>query len=87
MLSTPVEYDIICKSCDINRRSTWNVKKITQLIESIAYISDNPVFRTPKFRVTLIEFKKYGFSPQKAERWSVKDVLKISKERQEMTRL
>ena len=83
MVNTPVEYNIIYET--ISRKGYFgSVGYVVKIVESIAYMSDNPAFRSPKFRAALIEFKKTGFKPNKKEEWGIRDVLKVSKIQHEM---
>lgn len=86
MVNTPVEYNIIHET--ITKRGYFgSAGWVVKIVESIAYMSGNPAFRTTKFRTALIEFKKTGFKPQKAEKWGIRDVIKISKAQQEIMKL
>jgi len=49
-----LEYDLIFNQICGNRTPT------ADLIEQIGYSSLNPLFKKPKFRRALIEYRKYG---------------------------
>jgi hypothetical protein len=53
----PVEYTLITET--ICRRGTPSA----DLIEQVGYSSTNPLFKKPKFRRALIEYRKYGLYP------------------------
>lgn len=60
----PLEYNLIVSA---NNMTTY--PPAADLIEAISYSSDNPLFRKPKFRRCLIEYRKYGLysgRPKKA---------------------
>ena len=46
-----------------------------QLIENLAYSSDNPFFKTEQFRAALIEFKRYGLSEKSLHEIDVEEEL------------
>lgn len=44
-------------------------------IEAIALNSDNPVFKTARFRRALITYRRFGMRPLEKAVWSLKDAL------------
>lgn len=70
---TPIGY-IIQHECPIEWQFIMDVRQTrgmsvnADFLENFAYTSDNPVFRTERFRRALMDFREYGYStPNKME--------------------
>ena len=49
-------------------RQTRGLNVTADFLENFAYTSDNPVFRTERFRRALMDFREYGYAtPNKIE--------------------
>lgn len=56
---TPVEYELLK---EVVERSAMH-RPPPELIEAVAYASEDDFFRKPKFRQCLIEYREYGCKP------------------------
>ena len=55
---------------------TNKAKAITpQLLETIALNSDNHVFKTIRFRLALVSYRRWGTKPLRPTNWTVKDAV------------
>ncbi len=50
-------------------------------IESFCYMSDNPIFKTEKYRRALIDFREYGFYTPNVKEFNLNDELRLIKDR------
>lgn len=50
-------------------------------LESIAYMSENPIFRTEKFRRALMDFREYGYVTPNKKDFDLDDELRYIKDR------
>lgn len=66
----PLEYRLIRDSI-ASRRIPVN------LVEAVAYASDNPAFKTVEFRKALIDFRKYGLRTPNAVQFDVDAEIKL----------
>lgn len=64
---------------DIRQGRGLNVT--ADFLENFAYISDNQVFRTERFRRALIDFREYGCSTPNKVEFNVDDELRHIKDR------
>lgn len=46
-----------------------------QVIETIALNSDNPAFKTARFRRALIAYRRFGLKPLRPTGWTLKDAV------------
>lgn len=86
-VNAPFEYGLICESLEPDKMGYSGAGRVVMVVESIAYASDNPAFRTADFRLALISFRRKGFCPRCSRKWSIKDAVKASQVRQEFTNL
>ncbi len=45
------------------------------MIESMALNSDNPAFKTARFRRALIAYRRFGMKPLRPTGWSLRDAV------------
>lgn len=64
-----MEYGKAAGMIEKGKRIKYNV------IESIAINSDNPVFKTARFRRALIAYKRFGTHPLRKTGWTLRDAV------------
>lgn len=84
MVYAPFEYNLICEAVDPDRKNIRSAGNVVNVVETIAYASDNPVFRTPEFRMALIDYRIYGKFTRNRVKWSVKQAMTASQSNLEL---
>lgn len=83
---TPIGY-LISHECPIEWQFIMDVKQAKGLaitpdfIENFCYMTDNPVFKTEKYRRALIDFRKYGFYTPNLIEFNLNDELRRIRDR------
>ena len=83
---TPIGY-LISHECPIEWKFIMDVKQAKGLtitpdfIESFCYMSDNPIFKTEKYRRALIDFREYGFNTPNRIEFNLDDELRHIRDR------
>ena len=83
---TPIGY-LIKHECPIEWQFINDVKLTGGLtitadfLESFSYMSDNPIFRTERFRRALVDFREYGYVTPNKKEFDVDDELRLIKDR------
>lgn len=68
----PLEFSLIMDSCTVVQ---------TYVIESVAYASNNDLFKTERFRLALGHYKKYGCQASKNKDMDVNDAMDFAMKR------
>jgi hypothetical protein len=87
LVHAPLEYQMICDAVNPDNLKRWNTGIVVRTVETIAYGSDNPVFRTAEYRVALIDFRRFGFYSKNKRKWCIRDAVAASQSRQEQVTL
>lgn len=74
----PIEWAIIC---DIKQIRGVSIN--ADFLEHFAYSSENPVFKTEKFRRALIDFREYGCATPNRIDFDLDEELRLIKEKLE----
>ena len=71
----PIQYNLLMEYSkaikQVQKRQCINYN----MIESIAINSDNPAFKTARFRRALIAYRRFGTRPLRKTGWTLKDAL------------
>ena len=83
---TPIGY-LIKHECPVEWRFITDIKTANGLnvtadfLENLAYMSDNPFFRTEKFRRALMDFREYGYVTPNRKGFDLDDELRYIRDR------
>lgn len=77
----PLQYYLVEQFCKLaqNKRNYDGEYLRARMIETIAMQSDNPTFRTARFRRALIDYRRNGHKPQRPHGWYEKDIMVFAK--------
>lgn len=76
---TPLEYYLIKGYNTILRGGYGGTQYRATIIDIIALNSENPAFKTLRFRKALIEYRRFGLRSDNKAEWNLDDVLYFAK--------
>ena len=62
-------------------KSANGLNVTADFLESLSYISENPIFRTEKFRRALMDFREYGYVTPNRKTFDLDDELRYIRDR------
>ena len=71
----PVEYFMLTEYERISQTKNRVAYITLANIEKMTIHSNNPMFKTTRFRHSIIAFKRYGFYPREKAKWCLRDAL------------
>ena len=71
----PVEYFMLTEYERIYQTKNRVAYITLANIEKMTIHSNNPMFKTTRFRHSIIAFKRYGFYPREKAKWCLRDAL------------
>lgn len=79
LIYAPIEYTFLIEY----HKATKLIDKYRpisyQAIETIAYNSDNPAFKSVRFRKAMIDYRRFGLQHRKKVKWTISDAVYYAK--------
>ena len=72
----PIEWQ-----CIMEVRQAKGMSVTPDFLENLAYMSDNDIFRTEKYRRALIDFREYGYYTPNVIKFDLEDELRRIRDR------
>ncbi len=75
LVYAPIQYLLLMEYREIVKQVDRTRPISCEVVETIALNSDNPAFKSARFRRALIAYRRFGLKPLRPTGWTLKDAL------------